>query len=362
MLAASLLIVGAACAVLVAASVANAGESRHPRGEAPYLPPAGTVFAGLTGTVSIVPFEHLVRFHPPVFERFITWDTNTDWLATRRSIYRIRLGVAMVTQTAKFQRGVISPRGIALGHSDGFLVDMNRNMAHSDRVVYVRIMPEMNGWWNAYCPFNENGSKRGKSHWVRFFIAAWRRTVLILRGGPVRKIDQRLHALRLPPIRGPVSRRTVLPHPKVAFMWVPMTAGSPEIRQLEPQNFWPGKAYVDWVGTDTFSPWVRFTWLDQFYRRFGGKPFEIAEWAVKGRDDPGFVRAMFAWVRAHPRVRMLNYFGSYTRTSPYNPVHYPKSVAALHHGLLSPLFPQYAPEYMPKCSPLLRLKRLCTRW
>src|SRR4051794_8840682 len=130
---------------------------------ATYLPPPGEVFAGLTGGTSIVPFEDMVAHHPPVFERFSVWNARTDWLAVRYSAPHIRLAVALTTAAAKGRRAVISSEGIARGGSDRFLVAMNENMAHSGRIVYVRIMGEMNGWWNPYCPYNKNGSSRGKA-------------------------------------------------------------------------------------------------------------------------------------------------------------------------------------------------------
>jgi hypothetical protein len=318
------------------------------------------VFAGLTGGPAVAPFQDLIGFHPPVFEYYQTWNTHTGWLAARRSAQLTRMGLAMVTQTGHLQHGVISTRAIAHGHSDTFLVNLNRNMARSGRIFYIRIMPEMNGWWNPYCPYNHYGHARGKANSTSAFIAAWRRTVLILRGGSANTINGKLHALRLPPLKVKLPRSRALPRPRVTFIWGPMMHGGPEIPQLEPEHFWPGSSYVDWVATDTFSPWARFTWLNQFYRRFGGKPFEIAEWGVEATDNPRFVRRIFEWVRAHPRVRMLNYYESYTPSSPYNPSHYPRSVAVLRRELRSPMFPQYAPEYAPKCGPLLRLKRDCS--
>ena len=210
---------------------------------AAYLPPPGKVFAGVTGGTSIVPFEGMVGHHPPVFERFSVWNANTGWLAVRYSAPHIRLAVALTTAAAN-RRAVISSEGIAHGRSDRFLVAMNQHMAHSGRIVYVRIMGEMNGWWNPYCPYNKNGSFRGKPFSQQFFIEAWRRTVLILRGGPIRKIDRTLHELGMPPITVPISRSSVLPYPRVAFLWVPDTRGDPQISRNLPRAFWPGRVWT----------------------------------------------------------------------------------------------------------------------
>jgi hypothetical protein len=314
---------------------------------ATFTPPPGKVFAGLTGGNSVSAFKDLVGHHPPVFERFIHWDSNTDTLAGRHSMFRTRRAVALTTAVAKYKRAVVSSEGIALGRSDRFLVALNRNLARSGRITYVRIMPEMNGWWNPYCPYNKNGSFRGRAFSPHFFIMAWRRTVLIVRGGPVARIDHRLHTMGLPPIKR-TSRTAVLPRPKVAIMWVPQTRGDPEVARNLPGVYWPGHDYVDWVGTDFFSAWGNWQWLNPFYNHYAGKPFELGEWGMVHGDDPQFVRAVFSWIRTHPRLRMLNYYQGFSQADPYNPIHYPKSMRMLRRELASPKFPQYAPEYQTR--------------
>jgi hypothetical protein len=320
-----------------------------------YVPPAGHVFAGLTGGTSIVPFERMVGKHPPVFELYMTWDTRTAWLSGSNSSFRSRLGLHISTASGYAQAGVISPEAIALGHSDRFLVALARNLARSGRIVYVRVMGEMNGYWNAYAAYNADGSFRGEQNSPHFYIEAWRRTVLILRGGPVRRLNHRLRALGLPGLRvklprasqgrAPQGHAPVLPRPKLAFLWVPQDAGSPETSANAPGAFWPGSAYVDWVGTDFYASYPNFSLLDAFYSEFGGKPFVLSEWAVYGFDDPGFVHELFAWARSHPRVRMLNYYQGFTASSRANLAHYPASQRALRQELRSARYLRYPPEY-----------------
>ena len=75
-------------------------------------------------------------------------------------------------------------------------------------------------------------------------------------------------------------------------MWVPLSFGNPEIPKNHPQHFWPGKAYVDWVGTTWYSPYRNSSAFHRFYsnRTWRSKPFAFAEWGVWGADVPGFVR------------------------------------------------------------------------
>jgi hypothetical protein len=311
-----------------------------------YVPPAGHIFAGLTGGTSITPFEQLVGKHPPVFEDYMTWDTPTAWLANPDPGFRSRLAIHIGTADGYGEPGVISPQQIAEGRSDRFLVGLGGNLARSGRIVYVRLMAEMNGYWNAYAAFSADGVFRGAQNAPRNYIAAWRRSVIILRGGSVARIDARLRRLGQPRLRVKLPRgETALPRPKVAFLWVPQDAGSPEIAANSPAAYWPGNAYVDWVGTDFYASYPNFALLDAFYAAFPRKPFALSEWALYGADDPQFVRLLFARVRSHPRVRMLNYYQGFTPGSKANLAHYPRSEAALRAALSSPEFLAYPPEY-----------------
>src|SRR3712207_1223509 len=95
---------------------------------------------------------------------------------------------------------VISPREIGQGEGDDYLVRLVRRIDEYGQPVYMRLMAEMNQANNTYAAFDRNGRPRGPSHSTRAFKQAWRRTTLILRGGPVAEIDRRLGALGLPPV------------------------------------------------------------------------------------------------------------------------------------------------------------------
>jgi hypothetical protein len=124
-----------------------------------------------------------------------------------------------------------------------------------------------------------------------------------------------------------------LPRPDVALMWVPQTRGTPDIPANMPRAYWPGGEYVDWVGTDFYSRFPNFHWLEDFYRDFPGKPFVFGEWAMWGRDDPAFVRRLFGWIAAHPRVKMQLYNQGKLSDGPFRLVRYPRSRAALRDEL-----------------------------
>ena len=133
----------------------------------------------------------------------------------------------------------------------------------------------------------------------------------------------------------------------MSFLWVPQVAGAPDIAANSPRAYWPGAKRVDWVGTDLYSRFPNFAGLDRFYRQFGGKPFAFAEYAVWGRDDPGFIHRVFGWARSHRRVRMLLYNQGVKTAGPFRLARYPRSRAALAAELRAPRFAPFAAEYLP---------------
>jgi len=114
-------------------------------------------------------------------------------------------------------------------------------------------------------------------------------------------------------------------------MWVPLSFGNPEIPKNHPSHFWPGGAYVDWVGTTWYSPYKRSAAFDRLYRgrAWRAKPFAFAQWGVWGRDDPGFVHQFFRFLRSHPRVRMAVYYQSAELKPEFRRSTHPATRAAL---------------------------------
>ena len=58
---------------------------------------------------------------------------------------------------------------------------------------YIRPLAEMDGYWNCYCAFNQNGSFRGAAHSTKNFRLAFRRIYTILHGGAVSTMNARFH-------------------------------------------------------------------------------------------------------------------------------------------------------------------------
>lgn len=312
-------------ALLAAAALIAAAAPAGARADA-YLPAPGHVFTGVAGGAETGGYARAAGRDPAVVQSFLTWGGGVDWALARAG--RSRPMIHISTGTLGHEH--VSQRGIAMGEGDHWLLTLGRRLAADGRPVYVRLMAEMNGKWNPYCAFSASGRSRGRSHSTAAFRAAWKRAYLILHGGPTAEVDGRLHALGLPPVRGAGEE---IAAPRVAFLWVPQSAGNPDTGANAPAAYWPGGAWVDWVGTDFYSRFPNFAGLERLYRAYPGKPFVLGEWALWGSDDPGFVTRLFAWVRSHPRVRMLVYNQGERADGPFRLWRYPRSARVLRGEL-----------------------------
>jgi hypothetical protein len=347
--------IAAICAAaLVASALAAATAPAVSAG--PRLPPQGKTFFGLTDSGEMSHFKRfarLVREHPAVLATFDNWGPGKvkaafeRWIKARaRPMLTIQTGPGYETPTP------IPPRDIAKGAGDEYLLFLNRRFAAFNRPAYIRPLPEPNGHWNPYSPYNSDGSLRGPENKQGWYRLAWRRMVIIVRdGGKLKNVNARLAKDGLPPVR---FRPGVKPPPrlsrtKTAFVWVPQTFGSPNVPRNMPRHFWPGRRFVDWIGADFYSKFQTWSSLNRFYRGFKRKPFAFGEWGVWGADDPGFVRRIFKWQRTHERVRMMVYYngGSLSGTSdnPFDIAGRPRSRVVLRKQLDFPGYPAFAREW-----------------
>lgn len=306
----------------------------------PYLPPAGKIFAGETGQ-PVSQYVSAVGKHPAVYQEFVAWGQYIPGITQDAISAHARMMMAIGTSFGS--REVITPAGIAAGQGDAWLIALQNAIAQSANITYIRLMAEMDGYWNVYSAYNANGSFRGAAHSQTAYKQAWRRVTLIMRGGKLTSIDPELRRLHLPPLR----TRHDLPRAKVAMLWVPeLQPGDPAVPGNQPSNYWPGGQWVDWVGTDFYSNAPNFSGLQTFYDQYSFKPFVFAEYALwDSGDDVGFVNRLFGWVGSHPRVRMLLYNQGISATGPFRLYRYPNSSRALRGWLANSKFLAYAPEW-----------------
>ena len=350
---------GVAVVALVWPATALGGQARDFRRDA-FVPPDGRVFHGVSETVEGVHgvrvFSDQVGAHPAVVQDFFPWDTPLSTGALRRWANERARGMLSLSTRSSDNPEIITPRQIAVGRDDRYIVRVNQSIAASKQVVYIRLMGEMNGYWNPYCAFNPDGSRR-EGHSTAWFRRAWRRFVIIVRGGSIKAINAKLAAQGLPLLfRAGGNRARVyaakhigdgLDHPRVAMVWNPQTIANPYIYDNRPAAYWPGRRYVDWVGADIYSkfatPGVRAA-LRDFERGYKGLPMAIGEYAPWDNDFQGeFTSWLFRWARHHPRVRMLVYYRSTVSHNPFDISGYPVARRKLRRILNSHHYMQFAP-------------------
>ncbi|HEX5468114.1 MAG TPA: hypothetical protein VFW80_03600 [Gaiellaceae bacterium] len=229
-------------------------------------------------------------------------------------------------------REAITPKGIARGKGDRVLISIARAAARFGGEAYIRPYAEMNGHWNPYCAYNSSGSYRGSAHSTKNFRKAFRRTYLIMHGGPIGQINTRLTASGMPKLR----RDKALPVNDVRVVWNPQGFGSPDLKGNRANSYYPGNKYVDVVANDLYDFGRGVEWeanLD-LYRSHPGKPYAIGEWGLGGGiDHPDFVRKMAGFVKSHPRVEAIVYYRS-MRSSIFDLGGKPKSRAAYKKYIL----------------------------
>jgi len=283
-------------------------------GATAYLAPKGKILWGGQGGYSrdsIQDFAKQSGRKPAVYNYFISWnasDSAFHWLSFRFADAKAEDAAVLLSVSPEQTR--LTPRDIAQGDGDAFLIGLNEMIFAAAVVTYLRPLSEMNNGNNPYSPYDLMGCPRGPAYSVRQFIRAWRRIALIVRGGPLAVLNRKLRRLHMASVR---TSMDMLPRAPVALMWVPLSFGNPEIPKNHPRFFWPGAKYVDWVGTTWYSPYrttaamVRMLQYPLWHR----KPFAFAEWGVWGRDNPSFVRQFFRFLKAYrQRVRMAVYYQS----------------------------------------------------
>ncbi|HET9154756.1 MAG TPA: hypothetical protein VFN85_11650 [Solirubrobacterales bacterium] len=306
------------------------------------LPPGKKVYFGVSDTGNMADFGHFseaVDKHPAVIESFRTWGSDFPDSIRRWQTARARPMIHISTADNNDGHEIISLPQIAAGRGDRYLVRLNKLFFEKGMRAYVRPLGEPNRCLNVYAAYDCSGASRGPEHSPGAYKRAFRRIYVIVHGGGTRAvIDRRLHEAGLPPLTVDVR---ALPQAPVAIVWSPLPAGSPTIPQNRPKHFYPGSRWVDWVGTDFYSGYPEWDALNGLYRRFSGKPFAIAEWAVEG-EDPSFVSKLFAWLDGHRRCRMLVYYQDFGTANSYRIQNYDSSLKVLRAQLHSGPFPAYA--------------------
>jgi hypothetical protein len=239
--------------------------------------------------------------------KFAIWGQRDDVLYNHFAKYGPVPMIAFGTTDVE-GREVITPRAIARGRGDAFLLRLNDAAFRFGRAAYIRPLAEMNGHWNPYCAYNKNGTSRGDSHSTANFRRAFRRMTLVMHGGSLASINNRLASSSMPPLRTSHDLTT----PNVRVVWNPQGFGSPNLAKNSANSYYPGDRYVDVVANDLYDIGYRAAWEANLalYRSHPSKPYGIGEWGLWGIDDAAFVRKMARFVKNHGRTEFIVYYKS----------------------------------------------------
>jgi hypothetical protein len=259
---------------------AAAGASAIPLGD----------YAGGGNPSGIAEFGSITGTHPVLATDFLNGSSNWAVLDSasgigvwRYSGYQLVLGVPMLPKHARSSLG----RG-ARGAYNSYFVTLARNLVNDgEGHAFLRLGWEFNGTWFKW-------SVRSAAGAVEF--AAYFRNI--------------------------VNAMRSVPGQAFKFVWNPNGGGS-HGRYYSPSLAYPGRAYVDYIGTDLYDEsWVQpltpqNAWTGQLRAAWGlnwlasfaaaqGKPIVFPEWGVAIRsdghglgDDPYFINEFASWITSH---------------------------------------------------------------
>ncbi|HZR91615.1 MAG TPA: glycosyl hydrolase [Gaiellaceae bacterium] len=158
--------------------------------------------------------------------------------------------------------------------------------------LFIRWGWEMNGYWTEWSGIANNspGRRDGPAKYVR----AWRR---------IHDIFEREGATN------------------VSWVWAPNAESIPNVRWNRIGAYYPGDAYVDWVGLSAYNfgntrPWSHWSPFSQIVRPVyaayaARKPIMVAETAstTRGGDESRWIRGVVPALRAlFPRIKAVVWF------------------------------------------------------
>jgi hypothetical protein len=218
----------------------------------------------------------------PVLQTFHTWGTSLS-RATER--WRELDVLPILHISTNHMSSPPTPRQIALGQEDEYLLRLRQGLYEWQRSVVLRPLGEPNRPLNNYSAFLPDGSRRGPDYSKQQYIRAFRRIAIIARSAD---INADLRAMRLPLVTAAYG-----PPGQVRIAWSPLP-GREKILGNGPHQYWPGQRWVDIVGTSFFSAWPYWRELRRMQRRWQRWPFWLLEWGLRsGR--PRFVRNVYRW-------------------------------------------------------------------
>jgi hypothetical protein len=267
---------------------------------------------GITG--DLPRFETLTGQASTVHQAFLGWGQGLTFGSPFVSLFGTLTPIPMIhigTAKGVGSKETITPAQIAAGAGDGYLIALNQSIAQWGKGIYIRPMAEMNNYENPWSGFTKSGAAK-PGHSPAAYRKAFARIYLIVHGGSAATINAKLESLGMPGISHDLAPN---PYPRVRVVWSPLAGGNPRLAANDPQNYYPGRAYVDVDGGDIFeetlndtAPWSYF---EAIYKASVAhhRPFAVPEWGLLGVDDETFVQHMCTFLQTHA-IEEAGYYDS----------------------------------------------------
>ena len=148
-------------------------------------------------------------------------------------------------------------------------------------------------------------------------------------GGPKRVVAAWRHMVRLFRAVGATN---------VHFVWTPMAYDFGAHAKVDAAGFYPGNAYVHWIGADAYNfPGAPFRTQAELldpalaFAHAHGKPFIVGETASlsSNAETPAWIEAYGSWAALHPHVKAITFFDSISpKGNDFRLLAYPSVLAA----------------------------------
>ena len=255
-------------------------------------------------------FETLTGQKSTVRLAFLGWGQGLSYGSSFVPLFETLGPIPMIhlnTTRGSSKSEAVTPAQIAAGKGDVYLEALNQAISQYGSGIYVRPMAEMNNSGNAWSAYTSGGAAK-PGHSTADYRKAFARIYLILHGGSATTINAKLKSLGMLGITRDLASN---PFPRLRIVWNPLAGGSPRIAGNAPQNYYPGRAYVDVEGVDIYdeaggAPWQG---VEALYTAALShhKPFSIPEFGLINVDDPSFITKTCDFLKTH-RVEEASFY------------------------------------------------------
>jgi beta-mannanase len=269
--------------VLACASIVTAAGGTIPAAARKVVPPQRGVYlgafvdpdakwSGITRQkAEITNFEHRIKRRLNVDMHFYAWNGQGQEFPSPMEAFDAAHG-----RIPYIAWGGTKLSAINSGSQDAWIRRRAKAVKSFGHPVLIRWASEMNGNWSTYDGTHNNSP--GKTDGPAKYVRAWRH---------IHRIFQRVGANN------------------ATWVWCPNDRDLPSVRWNHWTNYYPGDAYVDWVGVDgynwgktkSWSSWMSFAALYAgIYRDYGSrKPIIVSETASaeQGGSKAEWIRQMW---------------------------------------------------------------------